>query len=64
MCKNCDDPSLSRRHLMLGVGAACAAAAWSPRSTLAADEPPQNAITPDAALERLMQGNKRYAANE
>ncbi|MGB6969684.1 MAG: carbonic anhydrase [Methyloceanibacter sp.] len=64
MCKNCDDSSLSRRHLMLGVGAAFASAAWSPRSTLAADEPPQNAINPDAALERLMQGNKRYAANE
>jgi carbonic anhydrase len=66
MCKSCApvSPRLSRRHLMLGAGASVAAAAWSPRSALPADEPPQNAISPDAALERLMQGNARYAANE
>jgi len=63
MCKHCDDTSLSRRHLMLGAGAALAAGAFSMRSAFAADEPPQNAISPEAALERLMAGNARYAAN-
>jgi carbonic anhydrase len=66
MCERCApvSPRLSRRHVMLGAGASVAAAAWSPRSARAAAEPPQNAISPDAALERLMQGNARYAANE
>jgi carbonic anhydrase len=66
MCNVCDSTPLrlSRRHLMLGAGATLAAAAWSPRSGLAGDEPPQNAIDPDEALQRLMQGNARYAANE
>jgi carbonic anhydrase len=63
MCKHCDDMSLSRRHLMLGAGAVLTAGAFSPRSALAADAESQNAISPDAALERLMQGNARYAAN-
>jgi carbonic anhydrase len=63
MCKHCDDTSLSRRHLVLGAGAALAAGAFSPRSAVAADEPPQNTISPDVALERLMAGNERYVAN-
>lgn len=56
-------PRLTRRHLMLGAGAGFAAAAWPSRFAFAADEPPQNVISPDAALERLMAGNARYAAN-
>ena len=44
MCKHCDDTSLSRRHLMLGAGAALAAGAFSTRPAFAADEAPQNAI--------------------
>jgi carbonic anhydrase len=63
MCKHCDDTGLSRRHLMLGAGAALAAGAIAPRPAFAADEPPQNAISPDEALERIMKGNERYAAN-
>jgi carbonic anhydrase len=63
MCKYCDDAGLSRRHLMLGAGAALAAGAIAPRLAFAADEPPQNAISPDEALERIMKGNERYAAN-
>jgi len=63
MCKHCDDTSLSRRHLMLGAGAALAAGALSSPSAFAADEAPQNTISPEAALERLMAGNARYAAN-
>ena len=51
---------------MAGAGAAVAAAALtSPRSWAA--EPPAegapNAISPDVALQRLMEGNARYAAN-
>ena len=51
---------------MAGAGAAFAAAALtSPRSWAA--EPPAegapNASSPDAALQRIMEGNARYAAN-
>jgi carbonic anhydrase len=56
----------SRRGLMAGAGAALAASAL-PSARLWAAEPPKegapNAISPDAALQRLMQGNERYAAN-
>jgi carbonic anhydrase len=68
MCELCDPklPALSRRHLMLGAGATLAASTlpWSrgwAAEPAAADAP--NAIAPEAALERLMQGNARYAAN-
>jgi carbonic anhydrase len=68
MCELCDPelPALSRRHLMLGAGATLAASTlpWSPGWTAepASDAAP-NAIGPDAALERLKQGNERYVAN-
>ena len=59
-------PALSRRHLMLGAGASLAASTL-PRSRGWAAEPAAvdapNALAPEAALERLMQGNARYAAN-
>lgn len=68
MCELCDPklPALSRRHLMLGAGATLAASTlpWSrgwAAEPAAADAP--NAIAPEVALERLMQGNARYAAN-
>lgn len=68
MCELCDPklPALSRRHLMLGTGATLAASTlpWSrgwAAEPAAADAP--NAIAPEVALERLMQGNARYAAN-
>ena len=68
MCELCDPklPALSRRHLMLGAGATLAASTlpWSrgwAAEPAAADAP--NAIAPEAALDRLMQGNARYAAN-
>lgn len=68
MCESCDSAyrRLSRRGLMVGAGAAFAASALSPTPLFAAEPPPEgarNAISPDAALERLMQGNARYAAN-
>jgi carbonic anhydrase len=60
--------AVSRRRVMLGAGALFAASAL-PCVRARADQPAlkgpaPNAISPDAALERLMQGNARYAANE
>ena len=68
MCKLCEQkvPSLSRRAALVGVGAALAMSALPFGRAQAADEPPAdrpNAITPEAALQRLIEGNQRYAAN-
>lgn len=71
MCDCCDDgaPSLpSRRKLMLGA-AALAAATALPFATGRAEQPAgptphPNAISPTDALERLRNGNERFAANE
>jgi carbonic anhydrase len=69
MCETCEQalPALSRRRVMLGAGALFAASAL-PFARAHADQPasltpPPNAIHPDEALKRLMQGNVRYAAN-
>ena len=68
MCELCGltHHRLSRRGLMAGAGAALAASAL-PSTRLWAAEPPKeaapNAISPDEALQRLIQGNERYAAN-
>jgi carbonic anhydrase len=67
MCELCGSAHhrLTRRGLMAGAGAAFAAALTSPRSWAA--EPPAegapNAVSPDEALQRLIHGNARYAAN-
>lgn len=68
MCQQCLEGgvSLSRRRLLTtGVKFAglAAAATMLPPLAFAQDAPP-NAIAPDAALERLMAGNARYAANQ
>jgi carbonic anhydrase len=50
---------------MVGAGAALAASAFRSAPLLAAEPPSEgapNALSPDAALQRLMQGNERYAA--
>ncbi|WGD30658.1 carbonic anhydrase [Ancylobacter sp. WKF20] len=68
MCdKTCSDhwPQMSRRHL-LGAGAASMAFLGGLALPAAAQTdlpPPPNAISPDAALTRLMEGNARYIAN-
>jgi carbonic anhydrase len=70
MCGHCRTSSavLSRRSVMAGAGAFLAASALPFTATHAgpaAQETPRfNAIPPAEALERLMQGNARYAANE
>jgi carbonic anhydrase len=69
MCELCQGRTArySRRRVILGAGALFAASAL-PLMRARADQPvlqgpAPNAISPDAALERLMQGNGRYAAN-
>jgi carbonic anhydrase len=70
MCQQCraQPLALSRRGLLSGAGALLAASAVPFAASLAAPEAQEasrpNAISPAQALERLMQGNARYAANE
>lgn len=70
MCELCEGGApvavvpIARRRL-LTLGAAFAASAAAPGLSVAADEPappprPQNVLTPDQALARLMEGNGRY----
>ena len=65
MC-NCPVSELSRRRFLLGA-AALSAASLAPQTTFARSGPsslaPQNIIGPEAALARLMEGNRRYVAN-
>ncbi len=73
MCDLCGnarrEPQVSRRHF-LSIGALLALAPWSVGDAIAADSPapgaspPPNAIAPADALQRLMDGNARYAANK
>lgn len=63
----CDDHSrsLQSRRQFLGAGLGLlAVGTLMPRQALADAMPPQNTITPDAALRRLLDGNARYAANQ
>lgn len=67
-CKHCRTApeAPTRRQLMTGAAALVAASALSAgRAKAGADTivTPQNVIPPAAALDRLMQGNARYAAN-
>jgi len=65
MCNLCyrRASTLSRRGL-LGAGAALLGAAVLPvPAAFAQGAAPQNAISPDEALKRIMEGNARYAAN-
>jgi carbonic anhydrase len=67
MCQYCLDAAapqkvLGRRRLLQFAGAA-AGLAFAPRAIAANDKPPpkpENVISPDAALDRLVKGNKRY----
>lgn len=69
MCELCGNvtPVFSRRQALLGAGAVLAAAALDALPLRAEKANPiqaPNAIPPAEALERLMQGNARYAAGE
>lgn len=64
MCRQCDVPSLTRRGLFtVGLAATAAAALPSLPSWAQPAAPAPNAISPDAALQRLDEGNARYVAN-
>lgn len=67
MCQ-CNLPNLAspaRRKVLTAFGAASAAAMGGLfRLAHAAPPKPDNVLTPDQALERLMQGNARYASNQ
>jgi carbonic anhydrase len=64
MCQHCVATNLTRRGLMLGAAAGLGVAATLPFYSLAAaqsgDAMP---VSPDEALQRLMDGNARYVAN-
>ena len=70
MCQICETSSkeqTSRRSFLkyaaLGIGASLAASSWP---VIAAGGPapkPENVISPEEALQRLMEGNARYVAN-
>lgn len=57
-------PLSRRRFLQAGVGLLALSALMPLQSVLAKAATPQNAVTPQAALDRLMAGNVRYAANK
>jgi carbonic anhydrase len=70
MCEDCKTvrPAFSRRSVMAGAASLLAASSLSVGRVRAEQpqtpEPPQNVISPSEALDRLMQGNARYAAGE
>ncbi len=68
MCQHCLDAAathqvLERRNILKLAAGAAAGLALASRAFAANDKPPpkpQNVISPDAALDRLMKGNARY----
>jgi carbonic anhydrase len=68
MCERCADNAIARTHLarrnILKLAAAAGAAFAAPPQAFAAPPTappkPQNVLSPDAALDRLMKGNARY----
>jgi carbonic anhydrase len=68
MCEICNQSLLSRRSALLGIGAGLALGTLGFGRALAdqpvLSTPAPNAIAPEDALKRLMEGNARYAANE
>ena len=53
-------PHLARRNFLMLLGAALSVPAWLRAAEKGAPPKPQNVISPDAALDRLMKGNNRY----
>jgi carbonic anhydrase len=53
-------PHLARRKFLTLLGAALSAPAWLQAAEKGAPPKPQNLLSPDAALDRLMKGNHRY----
>jgi carbonic anhydrase len=64
MCELCRENTVARRNLLKGAVAA-AGLALAPQAFAApvkAAPKPENVLSPDAALDRLMKGNARYVA--
>lgn len=68
LCTDCNDAriSSSRRSFLMGAAAATVAGAFSPYSFAKGTSVPrpENVLTPDAAIERLMAGNDRYVSGK
>jgi carbonic anhydrase len=73
MCTKCGDPAathssdLQRRDFLKLAGAGVLSFGFAGRSgaaEISAPPKPQNVLSPDAALERLMEGNGRYVDGE
>jgi len=62
MCVNCDSGILSRRGLLTGGLALAMAAPLAARAS--AETGAAAPVSPDEALQRLMDGNARYVANQ
>jgi len=67
MCELCKDlthhATVPRRHILKFAAAAAAALTLAPRAEAASSKAPpkpENVLSPDAALKRLMDGNARY----
>jgi carbonic anhydrase len=66
MCQLCDDTvsaRVSRRRFVIGAGSLAASCALAAKASAKETKPPpkpQNVLSPDAALERLVKGNTRY----
>jgi len=66
MCQLCaatTSPQTSRRRFMIGAGGLAASLAFGPQAfakETKSPPKPQNVLSPDAALDRLMKGNARY----
>ena len=59
------EKSVSRRSALLAMAGLAAAPFVSPHALAASDPPrPENQLTPDAALDRLMRGNERYVSGK
>jgi carbonic anhydrase len=66
MCRLCEMSTpvqTSRRRFMIGAGSLAAGLAFGPQAFAKEAKPPpkpENLLSPDAALDRLMKGNARY----
>src|ERR1700759_251180 len=64
MCENCGNPRRShatRRNLLLAASSLMLASALHAKDNKAPPKP-ENVVSPDASLKRLMEGNARYVA--
>ena len=61
MCQQCETGGMTRRSLFVAGAAAAVATRLGSAAAWAAEAGP--AVSPDEALQRLVQGNARYAAN-